>query len=101
MVTVTSPRPQCWTWTILSYATRPQVLLALLSDLERSYPLVWKSMNVERVGAGNFSLLLTWAGSDPSLPATLFVSHYDVVPVSPGTEGQWKHPPFGAEIADG
>jgi len=29
------------------------------------------------------------------------MAHQDVVPVTPGTEGDWKHPPFGGVIAEG
>lgn len=54
-----------------------------------------------QVGEGGYSLLITWRGSDPSLHPVLFVSHYDVVPVTPGTEGDWTHPPFSGELADG
>ena len=48
-----------------------------------------------QVGAGGYSRLLTWRGSDPSLDPVLFISHYDVVPVTPGTEGacRWERVP--------
>jgi carboxypeptidase PM20D1 len=29
------------------------------------------------------------------------MAHMDVVPVVPGTAGDWSHPPFGGDIADG
>jgi carboxypeptidase PM20D1 len=29
------------------------------------------------------------------------MSHMDVVPIAPGSEGTWKHPPFAGVIADG
>ncbi|KAM6543388.1 hypothetical protein CsatB_007835 [Cannabis sativa] len=38
-------------------------------------------------------LLLTWLGSDPSLPSILFNSHLDSVPAEPS---KWTHPPFSA-----
>ncbi|RVX22551.1 Aminoacylase-1 [Vitis vinifera] len=38
-------------------------------------------------------LLLTWPGSDPSLPSILLNSHLDSVPVEPS---KWLHPPFSA-----
>jgi carboxypeptidase PM20D1 len=47
------------------------------------------------------SLLLRWPGKDPQLPAALLMAHQDVVPVAPGTEGLWTHPPFSGAIADG
>lgn len=49
----------------------------------------------------DYSLLFTWQGSDTSLEPVLLMSHMDVVPVVPGTEGDWTHPPFAGEIADG
>ncbi|KAJ0984519.1 hypothetical protein J5N97_002875 [Dioscorea zingiberensis] len=38
-------------------------------------------------------LLLSWPGSDPSLPSILLNSHIDSVPVEPS---KWSHPPFAA-----
>ncbi|KAK0575466.1 hypothetical protein LWI29_001073 [Acer saccharum] len=38
-------------------------------------------------------LLLTWPGSNPSLPCILFNSHLDSVPAEPD---KWSHPPFSA-----
>ncbi|KAI4307289.1 hypothetical protein L6164_030493 [Bauhinia variegata] len=38
-------------------------------------------------------LLLTWPGSNPSLPSLLFNSHLDSVPAEPS---KWVHPPFSA-----
>ncbi|XP_038717708.1 aminoacylase-1 isoform X2 [Tripterygium wilfordii] len=38
-------------------------------------------------------LLLTWKGSNPSLPSVLFNSHLDSVPAE---EDKWSHPPFSA-----
>lgn len=38
-------------------------------------------------------LLLTWPGSDPSLPSVLLNSHIDSVPAEPE---RWLHPPFAA-----
>ncbi|XP_039295717.1 aminoacylase-1 isoform X5 [Nilaparvata lugens] len=39
-------------------------------------------------------VLITWTGSQPSLPSLLLNSHMDVVPVYPD---KWKYDPFGAE----
>ncbi|KAI8558820.1 hypothetical protein RHMOL_Rhmol04G0126000 [Rhododendron molle] len=38
-------------------------------------------------------LLLTWPGSNPSLPSILLNSHIDSVPAEPS---KWLHPPFSA-----
>lgn len=42
-------------------------------------------------------VLMTWAGSEPSLPSLLLNSHTDVVPAE---ADKWSHPPFGAEVDD-
>lgn len=39
--------------------------------------------------------VITWLGTDPSLPSIILNSHMDVVPVY---AEQWTHPPFGAEM---
>lgn len=67
--------------------------------LEAQFPLVHGALRREVVGDG--SLLYTWPGSDPSLPPLLLLAHQDVVPVEPGTESRWEHPPFAGVIADG
>ncbi|KAL5278505.1 ACY1.2 family protein [Megaselia abdita] len=40
-------------------------------------------------------VLISWVGSDPSLPSILLNSHMDVVPVFPE---HWTYPPFEAHI---
>jgi carboxypeptidase PM20D1 len=54
-----------------------------------------------RAVVGAHTLIYTWAGSDPSLPPIILMAHQDVVPVTPGTEANWKHPPFSGAIAEG
>jgi carboxypeptidase PM20D1 len=71
----------------------------LHSWLQSTYPAAHAAMTREVV-AGH-TLLYTWAGSDPALPAMILLAHQDVVPVTPGTEGDWKHPPFEGVVADG
>lgn len=41
--------------------------------------------------------IITWQGTDPSLPSIILNSHMDVVPVYPEL---WSHPPFAAEMDD-
>ncbi|KAJ7006664.1 aminoacylase-1-like [Populus alba x Populus x berolinensis] len=41
------------------------------------------------------TLLITWQGSNPSLPSLLFNSHLDSVPAEPS---KWTHPPFSATL---
>jgi carboxypeptidase PM20D1 len=67
--------------------------------LADSFPLVHARLEHETVN--DLSLLYRWPGSDPALAPILLLAHYDVVPVVPGTEDRWEHPPFGGVIADG
>ncbi len=67
--------------------------------LAETYPLVHAQLNPETVG--ELSLLYTWEGIDPTLPPVVLMGHQDVVPVIPGTEEEWTHPPFDGVIADG
>ena len=66
--------------------------------LQTTYPAAHAAMTREVV-AGH-TLIYTWPGSDPSLPAVLLLAHHDVVPVTPGTEGDWQHPPFDGVVAE-
>jgi carboxypeptidase PM20D1 len=70
-----------------------------LGWVEQTYPLVMTELRARRVGG--YSLLLTWQGSDASKGPVLLAGHYDVVPVVPGTEDEWTHPPFAGWVADG
>lgn len=67
--------------------------------LEQSYPRVHARLARETVNGS--SLLYTWAGRDRSAGPVVLMGHLDVVPVAPGTERRWTHPPFAGDIADG
>lgn len=67
--------------------------------LRASFPLVFAELQVETVN--DYSLLIRWLGSDAGLDPVLFTAHMDVVPVEPGTEGDWDHPAFAGVVADG
>ena len=73
--------------------------LALHQYLEINYPMVHRQMHKELVN--QYSLLYVIQGSEPSLKPLLFMAHQDVVPIEPGTEKNWTHPPFSGQIADG
>ena len=91
------------TYTTVSYRLgRPveaQAFLDLHAFLVRSYPRVHATL--EREIVSDYSLLYTWKGSDAALRPILLMGHMDVVPVEPGTEGEWERPPFSGDIADG
>jgi carboxypeptidase PM20D1 len=65
---------------------------------ERSFPLTHEQLTRERLGDPPISLLYTWKGSDPSLPAVLLMSHLDVVPIDPATRELWQKSPETPEF---
>ncbi len=67
--------------------------------LAGAFPAAHAVMTREVV-AGH-TLVYTWRGTDPSLPPIVLMAHHDVVPVTPGTEQDWSHPPFDGVLADG
>jgi len=67
--------------------------------LAATYPAAHAAMTREIIGGK--TLFYTWPGSDPSLRPIVLMAHQDVVPVTAGTEGDWKQPPFEGVIADG
>ncbi len=78
--------------------TSAKELLAYHKYLEQQFPLVHK--NIKREVIGDYSLLYSWEGASTDKPV-LLLGHLDVVPVIPGTEGDWKRPPFEGVVADG
>lgn len=72
---------------------------ALHALIETSFPAFHAAAKREIVA--NYSLLYTWEGSDPKLPPIALIEHQDVVPIAPGTEGDWDVPPFDGATKDG
>lgn len=73
--------------------------LELHQYLEKTFPQAHVKLKKEVVN--QYSLLYTWAGSEASAPPILLMAHMDVVPVEPGTEGNWSQPPFAGVISGG
>jgi carboxypeptidase PM20D1 len=73
--------------------------LGLHDYLEEAYPGVHATLTRETVN--RLSLLYTWEGSDPGAAPAVLMGHLDVVPVIPGTEPDWTHPPYAGVVADG
>ena len=67
--------------------------------LRQAFPRVYAQLKLEKFNG--FGLLFTWPGSNAALKPALLLGHYDVVPVLPGTEGQWAQPPFAGVQANG
>ncbi len=67
--------------------------------LQATYPAAHRAMT--RTIVAERTLVYEWPGSDASLAPIILMAHQDVVPVADGTEGDWRHPPFSGQIADG
>ena len=74
-------------------------LRGMQAHIAASFPAFYAATTRETVA--DFSLLYTWQGSDPAQKPIALTAHQDVVPVAPGTEKDWQHPPFDGVIADG
>ncbi len=66
--------------------------------LATTYPKASAAMQQEQLGQ---TLVYTWPGSDPAAQPIIVMAHQDVVPVTPGTEQDWKYQPFAGTIAEG
>jgi carboxypeptidase PM20D1 len=73
-----------------------QAFFDLHAQLQADYPLTHAKLSREIVS--DYSLLYTWPGSRPDLPAALLLAHQDVVPVEAGSEAAWEHPPYAGII---
>jgi len=76
-----------------------QALSGLHRALQEMYPLTHRNLKVETLGG--YSLLYTWAGSDPELKPILILAHQDVTPVEEGTEAAWDEDPYAGKISTG
>ena len=66
--------------------------------LQTTYPKLHAATTRDTV-AGR-TLIYTWTGADPQQPPIVLMAHQDVVPVPPGSEADWHHPPFAGAIID-
>ncbi len=77
----------------------PDNFKALIKLLETSFPKTHQHLT--RNIFGKAGLLYTWKGRDEKLKPVILMAHTDVVPIDPGSEDDWTHPPFSGDIADG
>jgi len=87
--------------TISSYEKPEQhadALRGMQAHIEKSFPAFHAAAKREVVA--DYSLLYTWPGSDPNAQPIGLLAHQDVVPVSPGTDKDWQHPPYDGVVAD-
>ncbi len=79
----------------IAYAQQERIdgaqFLGLHEHLRHSYPLAAQRLRWEVVM--DYSLLLHWQGREAARPLAL-LAHQDVVPVAPGTEGDWAYGAF-------
>jgi carboxypeptidase PM20D1 len=71
--------------------------VGLHEHLRVSFPLVHARLSREVFELG---LIYRWPGRDAAKPPIVLMGHLDVVPIAPGTEGAWTHPPFDG-VKDG
>lgn len=67
--------------------------------LEKAYPLMHEKLEKQIISTR--SLLYHWKSEHPEKEPIALLSHQDVVPVTPGTEDDWKYPAYSGEIAEG
>ena len=68
----------------------------LREHLASSFPRVHAGMRREVLDQG--AVLYTWRGADSVAAPLVLLAHVDVVPVEPGTESRWTHPPFAGVV---
>ena len=71
------------------------VFAAYRRELESLFPLLHERL--EKTVMDDGSLLFRWRGKESQKPAVVLMSHSDVVEAT----GQWSHPPFEGEVAQG
>jgi len=71
----------------------------LQSQLQEDYPAVFQTVIIHEVKP--YSRLYRWKGKESGKMPILLMAHQDVVPVTPGTEADWKYPPFSGTVAEG
>jgi carboxypeptidase PM20D1 len=73
--------------------------LALHALLQASFPKAHAVLQREVIG--KYGLVYTWPGTDPKAAGIGLMAHQDVVPIAPGTEGDWQQQPFSGVLKDG
>jgi carboxypeptidase PM20D1 len=88
--------------TVSSYEKPEQhadALRGMQAHIQKSFPAFHAAAKREIVA--DYSLLYVWEGSDPKVQPIALLAHQDVVPVAPGTDKDWRHPPYDGVITDG
>ena len=86
--------------TISYLPPRPSPAFAAFVDwTAQEFPVAHAAMSREIIN--ELTPLYRWEGTNPDLAPVLLAAHYDVVPIAPGSDDKWDHPPFSGAIADG
>lgn len=67
--------------------------------LKNSYPLIHSKLECKMFAAR--SLMYHWKSEHPEKEPICLLAHQDVVPVTEGTEDDWKYPAFSGTVAEG
>lgn len=68
-----------------------------MAFVQEAFPRTHQRLKWEIIN--EYSFLYTWSGQSVDATPILFTAHYDVVPVD--DDGEWHHPPFSGQLADG
>ena len=86
----------------VSYVDTKRIDYSAFDDMQeylrRSFPLTVRKGIWQRIG---HSLLIKIEGTNDTLSPAFFMAHQDVVPIQPGTEGNWIHAPFSGDVEEG
>ena len=73
--------------------------IKLQQQIREDYPAVFSTVTIHEVKP--YSRLYCWKGKTGDKKPILLMAHQDVVPVTSGTETDWKYPPFAGAVAEG
>lgn len=81
-----------------NHVSDPRPFIKLHEQLRQDFPSVFQSLEVEVIK--EYSLMMTWRGTNPSLNPIVIISHLDVVPAVEKMDN-WTHGPFSGSVSDG
>ena len=76
-----------------------EAFLGLHRYIEKTYPLLHKTLHKKVINA--YSLLYKWTGTGSDKKPYLMMAHMDVVPADDRTADKWAYPPFSGAVEQG
>ncbi len=70
-----------------------------IAFLEKRYPHLHQKVEKQRIG--KYSVLYKWEGNESNLKPAMLIGHYDVVPVSSGSDTLWTYSPYKGAVDEG